>query len=179
MENGTGPYCIIYTSRLCLSSKRFMENYDVVTTNIQSKYPNINIVHIESKHFHGKFNENKYPSYIVRYANKFPNLILIPAPLWNISLQHRECGSKVKLIKGVSSFASTRKSPSINNICNWLSDTIDQDFIRLNTMTTDDFLNTYYSDIFDQTNPNSESTPTPEPIVENSWFSFSNYCKIT
>lgn len=151
----TGPYLVIYTSLLCLSSKRFMQNYDDLVNKIRNLYPNINIIHISSKHFHGKFDENKYPSYILRYSNKFPNLILIPSPLWNIGMKNRECGSPVKITKGVSSFSSIRKSPSVNNILDWLQINHSQEFISLNSISSEEFLNTYYDEIY------------PEQRIEN------------
>lgn len=138
------------SSPRCLTSKKFIDSYSELNETILSWNSNIKLVFIESKNIHGRFNENKYPSYLLRYNSKFPNLILIPHPLWNIAIDHLGCNSNVLLTLSVKSFASISKTPTINNIMTWLKNSYDDEFKTYNNMSKDELLSTHYNDIFIQ-----------------------------
>lgn len=162
------PVLILYTSALCLSSKRFIDNYNDFTRDILNIYPDMNIIHIHSKHIHGRFNENMYPSYLLKYNTKFPNIILIPGSLWNIAMKNLGFNSNVKLTLGVRSFASTRKSPNIKNILLWLSDVYNDEFKNYNNMSIttliDTFPNEIYSDII-MSDTTTETIPPEQSLL--------------
>lgn len=95
------PVIVFYKTDQCPYCVNLEKIWNTVMTEMLKVYPKLRFFILPARNYQGGFDENTVPKDLIRFARWWPQIILIPGPVWEAAMVNLGPNNPAKIRSGV------------------------------------------------------------------------------